>query len=114
MTRITQRRLLLIRHAKALEDEGSGDHARPLNPRGRSDAAMLGGWLLKENLMPQVIMCSTAQRTRETLSLLGENIPTILRDKLYLASSNDMLAQLHNADDEIKNCLLYTSPSPRD
>jgi phosphohistidine phosphatase len=102
----TQRRLILIRHAKAVEEDVGGDHARSLSERGRGDAAELGEWLSAQELTPELALCSSASRTRETLAALGRNIPTILSDKLYLASTNDMLAQIQATDDEVSTLML--------
>lgn len=98
MTDKAQRRLIIVRHAKAVEEDAGGDHARPLAPRGQEDAVALGDWLAA-HARPDVALCSTATRTRETLAALGSNIPTILRDKLYLASAGELLAQVQSADD---------------
>ena len=103
------RRLTLVRHAKAVEEEAAGDHARGLSPRGREDALALGAWL-KNELTPQTVLCSTATRTRETLGLIAEgmgvNLPTILRDKLYLASAGELLAQIQATDDAIADLMV--------
>lgn len=105
-TGITQRRLILIRHAKAVEEDVAGDHARGLNERGQAAAAALGQWLGEQGLRPDVVICSTATRTRQTLAALGKNIPTILSDKLYLASANDMLAQIQATDDAVQTLMM--------
>lgn len=106
-----------------------GDHTRPLSPRGLADAASLGAWLGAQGILPQQVFCSTATRTRETLeaivrSCVGEsraaahasggmgatppsvNLPTILRDKMYLASANELLAQVQGADDGVESLML--------
>lgn len=103
---VTHRRLILIRHAKAVEEDVGGDHARALSERGRHDAAALGEWMAAHQLVPELALCSTANRTRETLAALGRNIPTILSDRLYLASTNEMLAQVQATDDTISTLLL--------
>ncbi|MFG1758131.1 SixA phosphatase family protein [Micromonospora echinofusca] len=60
------RTLVLLRHAKA-EPPGEGpDERRPLAARGQADAAAAGVWLAKHDLLPDVVLCSTARRTRET------------------------------------------------
>lgn len=94
-----QRRLILIRHAKAVEEDVGGDHARPLSERGIGDAAALGDWLRSEGLNPDLILCSTAARTRQTLDGLNLHAATILSDKLYLAMTGEMLAQVHAVED---------------
>lgn len=97
----TQRRLILIRHAKAVEEDAGGDHARALAERGLAEAAALGAWLAEQGLKPELALCSTATRTRQTLAALGNNIPTILSDKLYLATTNEMLAQIQAIEDAV-------------
>lgn len=101
-----QRRLILIRHAKAVEEDVAGDHARGLSERGRGDAAELGEWLAAQKLAPELALCSSANRTRETLAALGKNIPTILSDKLYLANTNEMLSQIQATDDAVSTLML--------
>jgi len=100
------RRLILIRHAKAVEEDVGGDHARALSERGLADAAALGQWLKVHELVPDVALCSTATRTRQTLAVLAKNIPTILSDKLYLASTNDMLATIQAMDDAVETLMV--------
>lgn len=60
-------RLLLLRHAKSAWDDPSlDDHDRPLNKRGRRAADAMAGYLKTEHLKPDLVLCSTATRTRET------------------------------------------------
>lgn len=106
MTTTTQRRITLIRHAKAVEDDAGGDHTRTLNPRGEADAAELSIWLNKQGIFPQQVLCSTATRTRQTLAALYPAIPTILSDKLYLASAGELLAALQGSDDAVTDLML--------
>ncbi len=105
-TGTTQRRLILIRHAKAMEEDVGGDHARQLSERGLADAAALGEWLSAQGLVPDAALCSTATRTRQTLAAITKNIPTILSDRLYLASTNDMLSQIQATDDAVTTLMV--------
>jgi phosphohistidine phosphatase len=105
-TTATQRRLILTRHAKAVEEDVGGDHARPLSERGLADAAALAVWLTTHGLTPDAALCSTATRTRQTLAALTHNVPTILSDKLYLATTSEMLAQVQATDDAVRTLLL--------
>jgi phosphohistidine phosphatase len=61
------RRLILFRHAKA-QPRGAGedDFDRPLAPRGREDAAIVGRALAKHGLAPDLALVSPARRTSET------------------------------------------------
>jgi len=65
--------LLLLRHAKSSwKDESLADHERPLNKRGKQDAPRVGEWMRSEGLQPDLILCSTAVRARETIELASE------------------------------------------
>lgn len=93
-------RLLLIRHAKSdWDDPALADHDRPLNKRGRRDAPRMGAWIVRSGHVPELVICSDAARTRETLDLmLGEwpSRPQIVhRHALYHAAPEDMLDLLH-------------------
>lgn len=102
----TQRRITLLRHAKAVADDRGDDHARALAPAGRAAATALGDWLREYGLKPELVLCSTAARTRETLAALQEILPTELHKSLYLASAADMLALVHRADDAVRHLMV--------
>ena len=92
------RHLILMRHAKsAWENAGQRDHDRPLNARGRSAARALGRWLKARGILPDEILCSSAQRTQETCALLDLSTPPTLLKALYLAEPHEMLAVLQGA-----------------
>ncbi|MTK02528.1 histidine phosphatase family protein [Micromonospora sp. CP22] len=62
-----ERTLVLLRHAKAeAPAPGRPDVERPLAARGRADAAAAGVWLAQHGLLPDVVLCSAAVRTRQT------------------------------------------------
>lgn len=61
-----EKTLVLMRHAKAEEGLGQADHDRELSGRGRRDAEAAGAWLRSEGLVPDLVICSTAVRTRQT------------------------------------------------
>lgn len=58
--------LILFRHAKAEHGFDKADHDRVLTPRGEQDAAAAGAWLHEHSLGPELVLCSTAARTRQT------------------------------------------------
>lgn len=88
--------LLVLRHAKSSwEDTELKDHDRPLNPRGVRDAPRMGRLLAAEELVPDLVLSSTAVRALDTAELaMGviDGAPEIesTRD-LYLASPHDYL-----------------------
>lgn len=63
--------LYLLRHAKSSWDDANiSDHQRPLNSRGRSDAALMGEVLFNRGVVPDLIFSSTAARAVETAGIL--------------------------------------------
>lgn len=63
--------LYLLRHAKSdWEDMTVSDHDRPLSPRGVKAAAKMGRALARQGTAPEIVLCSTALRARETLELV--------------------------------------------
>lgn len=66
-----ERVLVLVRHAKAEQVPGKADHDRSLTPRGRADAEAAGQWLHGQGVVPELVVCSTSIRTRETWSAMA-------------------------------------------
>lgn len=67
--------LLIMRHAKSSWDDDSlSDHQRPLNRRGRKDAPRMALFLVGQNLVPDLIVSSDANRARSTAELVAENL----------------------------------------
>ena len=95
--------LYLLRHAKSSwSDHAIEDHDRPLNRRGQQNAPQMGQFMRKSGYVPDLILCSTARRTAETLSLIvpyiGDETPVRFERNLYLASSDAMLDRIRSAD----------------
>src|SRR5262249_36106576 len=62
------KRLFLLRHAKsAWDDPALRDRDRPLAPRGRKAAKRIARWTRKHDVRPQLVVCSSAVRARQTL-----------------------------------------------
>lgn len=104
--------LLLLRHAKsAWSDPRLDDHDRPLNGRGERAAKAIADHLARHGPRPDLILCSTAMRTRQTLApllkRLGSPAPPIsLENGLYLASEGALLARLQAVADDVPTVLL--------
>ena len=65
------KRLLLLRHAKSSwDDPALADHDRPLAPRGRTAAKLIGEHLRENQIGVSLVLCSSARRARETLDLV--------------------------------------------
>ena len=104
--------VLLLRHAKSAWDNAAlSDHDRPLNRRGERSAAVMADHLAAEGPRPDLILCSTAMRTRQTLAPLVKALglpapPISLEKELYLASEDALLRRLQALGDEVKTVLL--------
>ncbi|MGI9407336.1 MAG: SixA phosphatase family protein, partial [Hyphomicrobiaceae bacterium] len=95
------RRLILFRHAKSdWSANGAKDHERRLAPRGIVSAPLMAAWLHDKGLAPDHILCSTAERTRETLDLAltqWPDKPHVHYDKQLYLSSRDRIVSLIKA-----------------
>jgi phosphohistidine phosphatase len=64
--------LLILRHAKSSwKDLELQDHDRPLNKRGKQDALRMGKLLRREDIIPDLIVSSTAVRAKKTAELVA-------------------------------------------
>jgi len=63
---MTVRTLVLLRHAKAETPGELPDFERRLTEKGDADADAAGSWLADERLRPNLVLCSSARRTRQT------------------------------------------------
>ena len=85
-------RLILVRHAKsALDSPELDDFARPLAPRGRAEARWLGETMRREGWTPDLVLCSPAARTRETLRLSGSTAPVQFVQEIYDLMGTDFI-----------------------
>ncbi|WP_326599744.1 SixA phosphatase family protein [Streptomyces sp. NBC_01803] len=103
------RRIVLLRHAKAEWPEVS-DHDRPLAERGRKDAPVAGRWLAGAGLSPELTLCSTAVRARETWKLCAPELPrrprTVYDERLYEASVGELIAVINDVEDEVRDVMM--------
>ncbi len=91
--------LSLLRHAKSSwKDASLPDRERPLNGRGKAEAPVMGKALAKHGLDPELVLCSSARRTRDTLDLVLPELrvepKVVYEDALYHASAAEMLNML--------------------
>jgi phosphohistidine phosphatase len=102
--------LILFRHSKAEQVPGKADHDRELTGRGRRDAAAAGRWLHEQGLGPELVLCSTAVRTRQTWAeavsggACGEAIEYVRG--LYTGSVDGVLDEVRVSGDDLQVVLL--------
>lgn len=91
--------LSLLRHAKSSwKNPTLPDRERPLAARGMGDAPAMGHAMTERGIDPELVLCSSARRTVDTLSLVLPELKiepkVIYEDGLYHASAEEMLDML--------------------
>lgn len=108
--------LLVLRHAKSSwKDPSLTDHDRPLNTRGQRAAPRMGQLLAHRQLVPDVVLSSTARRAHETATLVTEacgfHDEVETRPGLYLAAPSEWLTVLGNVSNH-SQCVLVVGHNP--
>jgi phosphohistidine phosphatase len=102
--------LYILRHAKAVTESPGGDAARSLQKRGRKAAKAMAEVLAGLEPLPELALCSTAARTRETLDLVLPALhpsPSVSYEEgLYLAPVSRLLERLHKLPKSLTAALL--------
>lgn len=103
--------LLLFRHAKSSWDHPAlSDFNRPLAPRGEKAAPRMGRYIADEGLEPDLVLCSSAVRAKQTLELAAaewRSKPEIrYEDGLYHAGPADMVRLVRSLSDKVTRATL--------
>ena len=99
----------LLRHAKSSWTTGVPDHERPLAPRGRRAAKAIRRHLQEQGIEPELVLCSTARRARETLERIEPALgtPTVRIERgLYGASGDALVERLRSVPDDVGSVML--------
>jgi phosphohistidine phosphatase len=90
--------LHLLRHAKSSWKEDVEDRERGLNRRGREAARRVGQHLPAAVGALDLVLCSSARRTRETMELVLADYRveprSMIEDELYAASADKLMDRL--------------------
>lgn len=106
------RELFILRHAKSDWESGATqDSLRTLNKRGRKDALKIGEWMREHYLYPGWVLCSPAERARETLEAVAQELELHAEriqflDTLYLADLVSLLQVLRDIPVERDSVML--------
>ncbi len=108
------RRLHVLRHAKSSWDDTSlPDHDRPLSRRGRRTIPLIASWIAEHGVLPELVSCSTAVRSRSTLDEMLESLgdpPVQLDPLLYHASAATLLEHVRALPDVREAMLVGHNP----
>jgi phosphohistidine phosphatase len=105
------RHLFLLRHAKSSWDDTSlRDAERPLAPRGRRDIVLLEHDFRTSAVAVDLVLCSTAQRTRETWAGvrggLSSNPEVRFVAEVYEATTDALLELVHGVDASVGSLMI--------
>jgi phosphohistidine phosphatase len=103
--------LSLLRHAKSGgSDARLKDIDRPLNARGERDAPRMGAFLARHGLVPDLILCSPAVRTRQTVDLvlprLKASPEVVYEDAVYPGAPAVLLKRLHKVGRTVRHTMI--------
>ncbi len=101
------RTVYLLRHAKSSWKSGLPDHERPLAPRGQRAAKAIARHLRERGIEPELVLCSTARRARETLERIELGTPDVrFEHELYGASERALLDRLRSVPADVGSVML--------
>jgi phosphohistidine phosphatase len=99
--------LYLLRHAKSSwDDPARDDHDRPLAPRGVRAATRMAEHLREAGVAPDLVLCSSAARARQTLELVApalEHADVQFEERLYAATAGQLLERLHALPEAVES-----------
>jgi phosphohistidine phosphatase len=103
--------LSLLRHAKSnWDDPGLKDFDRPLARRGEAAAPRMGEFMAAQGIEPELILCSPAVRTRQTLELVLPYLtagPTVVYEEaFYLAAASQLLARVRTVEANVRHVMI--------
>ena len=93
------RRLMLLRHAKTERAEpGERDRDRKLTKRGAADAPLIGAYMVRHGLVPDLALVSPAERAQETWKLVAASFAkapkTVSDERIYNATADKLTSVL--------------------
>lgn len=101
--------LFLLRHAEAPSAMNVKDVERPLSEQGYAAAVHLGAYLKSQNIAPDVVLCSDAVRTQQTLEGLQKSIAVKKVDithEIYRGSIPEYMTLIQEVDSDAQSVLL--------
>lgn len=115
-TSAEDRTLILLRHADAESGvAGQDDRERGLTDRGREEAQSIGRWLREQGIGCDEVLCSPAQRARETMVEMAEagcaEAEIEIEHRLYNADVDAVLAVVREASEDA-NVVLVIGHAP--
>jgi phosphohistidine phosphatase len=109
------RRLLLLRHAKTERAEpGQRDRDRKLTKRGRDDAPVIGAYMARHGLTPDLALVSPAKRAQETWALVAPafaKAPRLVNEERIYNATTEALFKIIS-ETRGAHCLVVVGHNP--
>jgi phosphohistidine phosphatase len=104
-------RLWLLRHAKSSwSDRGLRDEDRPLAARGERAADGIRDYIQAEGIRPELVLCSSALRARQTLARVlpafGTDLRIRIEPTLYTFDADALLERLGSISSDVNSAML--------
>ncbi len=109
----SSKKLFLFRHGKSdWEAKFGSDHDRPLAERGRFAAINMGKHIARIKQVPQLILCSSSARTKQTLALAMDSgkwqSEVIYYRELYLAGVQEAVEVIRKQSDTASKLMIVS------
>ena len=103
--------LILLRHAKSSRDDPSWqDIDRPLNDRGVRASDLIGNYLRKTKIAPDLVISSPSKRTRQTADLVLESgrikLEPKFDERIYEATARILFEVVRQVDDSAAGVMM--------
>lgn len=107
----TAKTLIILRHGQAQNSSADGsDHGRELTEQGKNESRKAGQALSDSGIVPDYVLCSTASRTRATLTeaqnYFSEPLNVEYSQKIYNSSERDLINEIAKTPETINSVLL--------
>ncbi len=104
------KRLILMRHAKSDWDNHLPDIKRPLSSRGEREAPIMGKFLRSNGVIPELVISSPSQRTRETFGYLKQEIKdrldVVYDETIYENEPQEIVSLVKKTSDTITTLMI--------
>lgn len=105
------RELLILRHGKSSWGSNVDDFDRPLKDRGKRGAQRVGVWLWQQDLRPDLIISSPAERALTTAHKCGKTMDLDIRHvtedaRIYEATADVLLTVLADVAGDVGRLML--------
>ncbi|MBS0569869.1 MAG: histidine phosphatase family protein [Proteobacteria bacterium] len=106
-----KREIVLLRHAHAENAApGRNDTERNLSLRGVAEARAAGHWLRAQSVLPARVLCSPAQRARQTLENALGDVGAQIEPRIYEATPGELDALIDEHTDAPRLLLVGHNP----